>query len=235
MSNNSELEIKTYYNKLAQNYDNNRFNNSYGQYLDQQERDFLNQALKSISPERCMDLGCGTGRLLEYADYGVDFSPEMLKVAKTKYPNKVLLEGRLTDIPIANHSLDAIYSFHVIMHQDHATTIQFLNEAHQKLKSKGKLIFDFPSAKRRQAVKHQQSNWHAAHQMTLSEIEKIAGTQWKIIACQGFLFFPIHRIPIRFRPLFKTLDNLLCRSFLKQYASYLAVVLEKQSSLSSDH
>lgn len=57
MSNHSELEIKAYYNKLAEDYDNNRFNNSYGQYLDQQERDFLNRILKTTPPEQCMDLG----------------------------------------------------------------------------------------------------------------------------------------------------------------------------------
>lgn len=228
MSGHPELEIKNYYNKLAQDYDDNRFNNSYGQYLDHQERSFLNRVLKSIPPEQCMDLGCGTGRLLDYAHYGVDFSPEMLKVAGAKYPSKVLLEGRLTEIPLSNNAFEAIYSFHVIMHQDQATTVQFLTEAHQKLKPNGKLIFDFPSAKRRKTVKHQQQNWHAGHQMTLSDLENIAGSQWKLVSSQGFLFFPIHRIPTRIRPLFRALDSLLCRSFLKEYASYLVVVLEKR-------
>lgn len=230
---NESSEIKNYYNKLAHDYDNNRFNNSYGQYLDQQERAFLKRILSKTAPTHCMDIGCGTGRLLDYADYGVDFSPEMLKVAREKYPHKILLEGSLTEIPIENHQLDVIYSFHVIMHQDHATTEQFLNQAQQKLKPNGKLIFDFPSAKRRQAVKHQQQSWHAAHQMTLAEIEKLLGTQWKLVKSQGFLFFPIHRIPTILRPLFRSLDSLMCRSFLKEYASYLVVVLEKQASVNN--
>ena len=130
-----QLEIKTYYDQLAQNYDDNRFNNSYGQYLDQQERSFLSRILKDVSIENCMDIGCGTGRLLDYADYGVDFSPEMLKIAALKYPNKILLEGSLTDIPIENNVLDVIYSFHVIMHQDVDTTQKFLNQAHKNLNS----------------------------------------------------------------------------------------------------
>lgn len=223
-----QLEIKTYYNQLAQNYDDNRFNNSYGQYLDQQERAFLSRVLMGVSTENCMDIGCGTGRLLDYADYGVDFSPEMLKIAALKYPNKILLEGSLTDIPIENNVLDVIYSFHVIMHQDVDTTQKFLDQAHQKLKRGGKLIFDFPSAKRRKTVQHQQKDWHAANQMTLQDIEKLAGSQWKIIKSQGFLFFPIHRIPSGLRSIFRPLDNFICRSFLKQYASYLVVALEKQ-------
>lgn len=233
MSNQPDSEIKNYYNKLAHDYDNYRFNNSYGQYLDQQERVFLKRILSNTAPTYCMDIGCGTGRLLDYADYGVDFSPEMLKVATEKYPHKILLEGTLTEIPIENYQLEVIYSFHVIMHQDHATTEQFLNEAHQKLRPNGKLIFDFPSAKRRQAVKHQQQSWHAAHQMTLVEIEKLLGTQWKLVESQGFLFFPIHRIPTILRPLFRSLDSLMCRSFLKEYASYLVVVLEKQPSVNN--
>lgn len=228
MPNNQHSDIKSYYNKLAQNYDDNRFNNSYGQYLDQQERAFLNRVLKNTLPKYCMDLGCGTGRLLDYAQYGVDFSPEMLKVAQQKYPHKILREGSITEIPIENNQLDVIYSFHVIMHQSAETTKQFICEAHQKLKTGGKLIFDFPSAKRRKTVKHQQDNWHAANQMTLLDIEKFIGSEWKIIESQGFLFFPIHRIPHRLRPFFKTLDNLICRSFLKEYASYLVIILEKQ-------
>ena len=90
MSNQPDSEIKSYYNKLAHDYDNNRFNNSYGQYLDQQERAFLKRILNKTAPTHCMDIGCGTGRLLDYADYGVDFSHEMLKVATEKYPHKIL-------------------------------------------------------------------------------------------------------------------------------------------------
>lgn len=225
---NHQSEIKSYYNQLAQNYDDNRFNNSYGQYLDQQEREFLSQVLKDIPASKCMDLGCGTGRLLDHADYGVDFSPEMLKIAAQKYPHKILLEGSLTDIPIENDVLDVIYSFHVIMHQDLETTQNFLDQAHLKLKLGGKLIFDFPSATRRKTVNHQQKDWHAANQMTLSDIEKMIAPQWKIRASQGFLFFPIHRIPKRLRPIFRRLDNFICRSFFKEYASYLVVVLEKK-------
>jgi hypothetical protein len=74
---------------------------------------------------------------------------------------------------------------------------------------------------------------HAAHQMTLAEIEKLLGTQWKLVESQGFLFFPIHRIPPILRPLFRSLDSLMCRSFLKEYASYLVVVLEKQPSVNN--
>lgn len=219
--------IKEYYDQLAQNYDQDRFQNAYGQYIDQQERDFLDQVLKAIPPAQCLDLGCGTGRLLDYAQYGVDFSDEMLKVAQQKYPQKTLIQGELTQIPLEDELLNVIFSFHVIMHQDIKTTQSFLAHAHQKLKTNGLLIFDFPSKKRRKQVNHQQKDWHAANQMDIEDIQALLGSQWRMVTYQGFLFFPIHRIPIQLRPLCLKLDNFLCKSFIKEYASYLVVVLEK--------
>lgn len=93
---------------------------------------------------KTLDLGCGTGRLLDFATSGVDFSEEMLSQAKVKYPYKNLLTGNITEIPFENESLDCIFSFHVIMHQDKEITQQFLSESWQKLKPNGFLIFDFP-------------------------------------------------------------------------------------------
>ncbi len=222
------LEIKSYYNQLAKEYDDNRFNNSYGQYIDQQERQFLARFTHNIDPEKSLDLGCGTGRLLDYAEYGVDFSPEMLAVAQEKYPHKHLKEGLLTAIPLADASLELIYCFHVLMHQDATTTAQFFQEAHRVLQPKGRLIVDFPSEKRRKTVKHQQNNWHAANQMNLADLEKITQAQWKIVHTEGLMFLPIHRIPTRFRSSCLSVDTQLCRSFLKEFASYLVVVLEKK-------
>ena len=37
-----KTSILKYYDNLAANYDENRFGNSYGKYIDQQERSFLN-------------------------------------------------------------------------------------------------------------------------------------------------------------------------------------------------
>ena len=221
-------DVKDYYNQLAADYDENRFNNSYGQYIDLQERNFLNQILKNISSKLCLDLGCGTGRLLDYADYGVDFSEEMLKVAQKKYPQKQLMLSDLTQIPLPNDHLDVIFSFHVIMHQNLETTQNFIKHAHKKLKSGGKLIFDFPSSKRRKQVNHQQENWHAANQMTLQQIRDLTAENWNFVSYRGFLFFPLHRIPKKIRPLCLSLDNLLCQSPLKEFSSYLVVVLEKK-------
>lgn len=222
------IEIKNYYNQLAKAYDDHRFNNSYGQYIDQQERHFLDRFTQKTDLNKSLDLGCGTGRLLDYANNGVDFSFEMLSVAQAKYPEKNLQEGQLSAIPFADRSLELIYCFHVLMHQDHKTTVAFFQEAHRVLQPNGRLIVDFPSAKRRKTVKHQQPNWHAANQLSLDDIKKLTQDQWKIVHTEGLMFLPVHRIPKSIRPYCLKVDTQLCRSFLKELASYYVVVLEKQ-------
>lgn len=104
--------IQKYYDQLASTYDENRFSNTYGRYIDAQERNFLTYFFhKHKRLNKTLDLGCGTGRLLDYATSGVDFSEEMLSQAKAKYPYKNLTVGNITDIPFENESLDCIFHF----------------------------------------------------------------------------------------------------------------------------
>ncbi|AQX11334.1 methyltransferase type 11 [Elizabethkingia meningoseptica] len=222
-----QKEIKTYYDHLACTYDKDRFNNTYGQYIDAQERNFLtsffdeNQRLKTI-----LDLGCGTGRLLSFATDGVDFSNEMLAQAKAKHPGKNLQPGSITEIPYENNSFDCIFSFHVIMHQNKETTQRFLSESWRKLNRNGFLIFDYPTRSRRRNIVSTEQ-WHAGNSFTSEEISFLICNHWKIIETRGVLFFPVHRIPKSLRRFFLPLDNFLCRSFFKKWASYQILVLQK--------
>lgn len=225
------IEIKKYYNNLASKYDLDRFQNTYGSFIDKQERNFLETNLPiDLNIHKVLDLGCGTGRLLNFANYGIDFSPQMLAIASNKHPNKTIAEGDVTDIPFSDSYFDAIFSFHVIMHLDFETTSNFITESYQKLKPNGILIFDFPSKKRRELVGHKSKNWHAANSFTIEEIKKIIGNKWTIEIQQGLLFFPIHRIPKFARKWLIKLDLLLCKTFLKEYASYIVIKLKKNAS-----
>ncbi|WP_407500720.1 class I SAM-dependent methyltransferase [Elizabethkingia anophelis] len=219
--------IQKYYDQLASTYDENRFSNTYGQYIDAQERNFLTYFFhKHKRLNKTLDLGCGTGRLLDFATSGVDFSEEMLSQAKAKYPYKNLTVGNITDIPFENESLDCIFSFHVIMHQDREITQQFLSESWQKLKPEGFLIFDFP-VKRRRKNHASTESWHAYNSFNPGEIKFLFRNQWTVTETRGVLFFPVHRIPKSLRRLFLPLDNWLCRSFFKKWASYQIIVLQK--------
>lgn len=219
-------QIHQYYNNLAKTYDENRFENSYGKYIDEQERSFLNSFFKNKKYSNVLDLGCGTGRLLNFATHGTDFSQEMLKIAQEKFPDKTLKIGEISNIPF-EENFDCMFCFHVIMHQTKQETENFLNESHKKLNKDGILIFDYPIKSRRK-VASPQENWHANNSFTPKEILDLIKNNWKIIERKGVLFFPIHRIPKTLRTIFLPLDLLICKTFLKKWASYQIIVLKKQ-------
>ena len=85
-------EIEEYYSHLANQYDQDRFDNSYGQFIDIQEKNIVRNIITKNN-EKVLDLGCGTGRFLEFAEYGIDISAEMIEIAKNKYPNRNLFVG----------------------------------------------------------------------------------------------------------------------------------------------
>ena len=219
-------QIHQYYNTLAKTYDENRFENSYGKYIDEQERYFLNSFFKNKKYSKVLDLGCGTGRLLNFATHGADFSQEMLNIAQEKFPDKPLKIGEISNIPF-EENFDCIFCFHVIMHQTKQETENFLNESHKKLNKEGILIFDYPIKSRRKEISSQEE-WHANNSFTPNEILDLIKSDWKIIGTKGVLFFPIHRIPKNFRKIFLPLDIMICRTFLKKWASYQIIVLKKQ-------
>lgn len=219
-------QIHQYYNNLAKTYDENRFENSYGKYIDEQERYFLNLFFKNKKHSKVLDLGCGTGRLLNFATHGVDFSQEMLNIAQEKFPDKTLKIGDISNIPF-EENFDCIFCFHVIMHQSRQETDNFLNESRKKLNKDGILIFDYP-IKARRKVSSPQEDWHASNSFTPNEILDLIKSDWEIVETKGILFFPIHRLPKALRTMFLPLDLLICKTFLKNWASYQIVVMKKQ-------
>jgi SAM-dependent methyltransferase len=56
---------------------------------------------------KTVDLGCGNGRFLAYADLGVDFSKEMLKRAKRTGKDVVL--ASILDLPFKDKSFDTAF------------------------------------------------------------------------------------------------------------------------------
>jgi len=221
-------EIKTYYDQLAPTYDDSRFANSYGQYIHHQELKVLNKYLKVKDYEHSLDLACGTGRFLGFAKFGLDISPEMLKVAQAQFPAAELREGHGADMPFPEGEFQNILSFHLMMHLQRADLEEILNEAHRILKCEGLFIFDIPSAERRKLINYKAENWHGAHSISPKRLQSILGSQWTLHQYYGIAFLPIHRIPKSLRRLFIGLDNLLSRSFLRRYSSHLIFILRKR-------
>ena len=217
-------EIIHYYNDLAEIYDEDRFNNSYGKYIDSQERVILNKLLNN-SGEIILDLACGSGRLLNYANIGVDASSKMLEISKAKFPAKEIYLCAAENIPLDNNSVDTIISFHFFMHLDQPSIDKILKECYRILKPNGRIIFDIPSKKRRVLLRYKSTGWHGAHSSTIAALNQ--NSNFNVNQAYGVLFLPIHRFPEFARKLFLKIDLILGNSILKEYCSYIIVEYQK--------
>lgn len=225
----SAQPVHSYYEQLAPDYDQQRFGNTYGQYLHAQEMTLMRELSAAMPAERTLDLACGTGRLLEFADTGLDSSPSMLTEARKKHPDKSLVCGDAMALPFEAERFERVYSFHFLMHLQHEQVRQVLREVGRVLQPGGHFIFDFPSAKRRRLLrKPRGTGWHGASAWSLSDWEQMIGAEWEIVTFRAYLFLPIHRFPHKVRPLLHFVDGLFCQSFLKEYASYLVLCLRKK-------
>lgn len=218
--------IVDYYNNLAKKYDSDRFENTYGKFIDFQERRILDRLL-SDKNEIILDLACGSGRFMNYAALGVDASEEMLKIAREKYPEKSFHLSDAEHIPLEEGSIDTIITFHFFMHLENEKVKKILNECHRVLKPNGRIIFDIPSAKRRSLFRYKKSGWHGNFALTTKQIKELS-SEYNVTRFFGILFIPIHRIPVRLRNFFVGLDRVLSNSFLKEYSSYQIVELTKK-------
>ncbi len=222
--------ILSYYDQLAKEYDQDRFENSYGVYLNSQERNLLSKWLRNQSIEDTLDVGCGTGRLLDFAKSGVDFSKNMLSEASKKYPDRQLFQSDISSLPFKKKQFKSAFSFHVFMHLDVDTVKKSLDEVHRILEKGGLFIFDFPNQRRRKAINYTKGGWHGNTALDLKILSKMIEGKWSIQKSAGFLLFPIHRFPKSIRKYLCGLDSVLSRTFLKHFASYYCVCLVKQEN-----
>jgi SAM-dependent methyltransferase len=117
------------------------------------EADYINSLIQKFSlteSHTVLNLGCGTGKhdsLLTQKGYnitGVDFSTDMLDIARTNYPQIDFFEGDVRTLKL-NKAFDVVlFLFHVISYQILNKDIYdaFLTAKHH-LKIGGILIFDF--------------------------------------------------------------------------------------------
>ena len=211
-------EIVDYYEELAKTYDHNRFENSYGSFIDKQERVVLKKLLSNPA-EIVLDMPCGSGRFLNFAQLGIDGSKEMVRISQTKFPLKKINHADAASTGIDDNSIDTIISFHFFMHLDEPKMKRIIQECDRILKPKGRIIFDIPSSKRRKLIHYKRTNWHGGFSLSNKELSDVC-PQFEIRSTYGLLFVPIHRIPKRLRSIFLSIDRLLSNSFLKEYSSY---------------
>ncbi len=221
-------EITKYYNELALNYDKNRFGNSYGNYIDIQENNILNKHLKKDDISRNLDIACGTGRFLKYADYGIDISEEMVSISKNKFPEKHILIGDIEHLSYEKVFFKNVLSFHLFMHLEFQQLKGIFKEVSRVVEKNGLFIFDIPSKKRRTLTKFKATSWHGGNQVSLKELKELTAENWELVSFHGVGFFPIHLIPQRIRKYIISLDNILSNTMFKELSSHIVYVLKKK-------
>lgn len=219
--------IHDYYQSLAATYDQDRFANSYGRYVDSMERAVLRRWLRDSSPELTVDIACGTGRLLDFAHTGVDLSSAMLEQAQAKWPSRHLVEANAANTGLQPDSFQSAICFHLLMHLDPTSSADILREAARIVQRGGRLIFDIPSKPRRGLSKRPPSGWHGDHAASIAEVRRWADDAWRLKRWCGVLFVPVHRIPSRWRSSFAGVDALIGQTVLARWSSYYVCELER--------
>jgi 2-polyprenyl-3-methyl-5-hydroxy-6-metoxy-1,4-benzoquinol methylase len=213
---------------LASHYDEERFANAYGCYVDAQERRVLKRWFAGIRNEVVLDLACGTGRLLDLATHGLDASEEMVRIAHRKYPQKQIWRGRAEEVAQLGIRFDAIFCLHLFMHLALGQIEGILRACRAQLRPGGLFIFDAPSALRRNLTGFLPEGWHGATALTLHEVASISKDGWRQRSSRGVMFFPIHRVPPAIRPFLRPWDDLIGMTHLKHLSSYVVYCLERR-------
>ncbi|MBR1680877.1 ubiquinone/menaquinone biosynthesis methyltransferase [bacterium] len=133
-------KIKEMFNQIATKYDSNNNLISFG----------LHKTVKKIAVNsfdfsgKCLDLCTGTGDIAEILHKkgcnvtGLDFSKNMLEIAKKKYPFIEFIEDDCTSLPFEDNSFDAItISFGLRNIEDYNKA---LDEIYRVLKPNGKFF-----------------------------------------------------------------------------------------------
>ncbi|MBI1307478.1 MAG: methyltransferase domain-containing protein [Bacteroidetes bacterium] len=221
-------EVEDYYEILAPDYDEIRFGNSYGKYIDKQERAFLKKVFsKHPNQNLIVDLACGSGRFLEFADEGVDISNAMASIAQQKFTDKKIHVTTGNKLPYQDNSVDMIFSFHLLMHLKKQAVNSIFLEVNRTLRPGGIFLFDVPTTRRRNIFKRTTENWHASTSFGNQEEEYWKNSGWEIMKTGGVALFPVHRIPEFLRKYVVHLDILFCKTPLRNFASYKMYLLRK--------
>lgn len=136
-----------YYHHKAKSYEDD-FSGS-GMFDHEGSSARIDQALKEISKDGnsdlLVDLGCGTGNILNYArpyyreTLGVDISADMLRIAGIRGHN--LIQADINKLPVRPDTASAVTTFSVLHHlSDHS---RLFSEIHRILKTGGYYYSDW--------------------------------------------------------------------------------------------
>lgn len=199
----------------GQSYDNKLFiGRTYANAVWELEKYILDIFLKNKSGDYYLDFACGTGRVAAYLEprfkfsYGLDISPDMLKIAREKLKKTELIEKDIfsQDASELNNKFDFITAFRFFSNAESGLKKQAIKKMEIMLRHDGFLLFNIHQHSfsfnflfeeiRRFLTKNKslRSNW-----LTVSEIKNlVSGTSLKIEAVYSYSFLP--RFSHKFMP-----------------------------------
>lgn len=145
---NSDANLERRYNNLmAHRYDTDYHSFPIMQRHTMSFVEYLSHHLPSNGV--VLDLGCASGSLWNYFHdklpsstqvIGVDLSPAMIEVARNKFPNGDFRLGSLTEIPVADRSIDVVVVSSAFHHLADEALPNSLREIDRVLMEHGKLV-----------------------------------------------------------------------------------------------
>ncbi len=119
-------------------------------YLDSFEKDELVKLLPDIRNKRVLDIGAGTGRIIQTLKRktssagahftAVDISTEMLDIAKKKIPDIDIVHSDMTDLNLEDDTFDVVIAAFVIVHIHSKDLTKAFDEVARVLKPGGTFI-----------------------------------------------------------------------------------------------
>ncbi len=154
---------------------------------------FIAQRLALTPASRVLDVGCGTGAMLEqfsqrYHAFGLDFSQQAIDFCRQRGLTNLYV-GSLDAFP-ANHTFDLITMFDVVEHvEDHEG---LLKEAYQRLNRGGHILIAVPAYQwlwsKHDEVLHHKRRYTRS---TLRDVVERAGFRVKRLTHFNTLLFPV--------------------------------------------
>ncbi len=168
----NENEAKRIINDLRDDYDNTAVSFAASRDRMWPEMKFLFDCAKD--EEVVLDIGCGSGRFAEYLKHtnytGVDFSKNLIKEAKKRFPSENFVVGSALSLPFDNDSFDKAYSI-AVLHQipSEEYRIRFFSEIKRVLKKDGMVFVTVWSVKGNDKILKSNSSYFLEDENKLSK------------------------------------------------------------------
>jgi len=112
---------------------------------------YIDEFISGLIGKKVLDIGCGAGQITDYLTQkgldtiGIDFSQELLKIAKQNFPNSKFILADICEYEQENQ-VDGIITKDVLFHLSDENLIQVLQKFKNLLKPNGNLciIMDMP-------------------------------------------------------------------------------------------